>query len=408
MTDDFKARLLAHARTAVDRSQRAATEAATAQYLVLPFFQLLGYDPLDPDEVVPEAHASFSDKFKNRVDYAICQAGKPVIGVEVKKVGALAGAHRGELKGYFNAVQTIKLGILTDGLVWQLYTDTGSENMMDDEPFVLIDLAQVADGILSDAQFDALVRLRKTVFDPADVGAHARRKLYVAGYLSVLEEAFREPSEALVRTLMDLAKVDGRRTTKLVEEHAQVLREAMAAFLDRKILERVGFAAREDLVKMPPVVIPPGATIPASVTAGATQAAAVGAAVGASGETPAEGGSVGAESGGGGGSGAGIVTTDTEVMVFEHVRRRLPFLIDRDETLYSKLEHLYPRDFKTRFTICYKQDRNGRLFNFMEMTQGPRYRFEFPDSGAVINTDDLYDIDQELLGTFMKRVAELG
>jgi len=104
----------------------------------------------------------------------------------------------------------------------------------------------------------------------------------------------------------------------------------------------------------------------------------------------------------------GIITTETERAVFEYVIRRLPFLIDRDEALYQKLTNLYPRDYKTRFTVCYKQDRNGRLFNFQELSQEPRYRFEFPDTGAVVQTSTLGDIDQELLTAYMKRVAELG
>ena len=88
------------------------SEEAAKQYLILPFArQLLGYDPLDPDEIVPEAHASFSDKFKNKVDYAICIEGEPVIGVECKRTGQLGTADKGELRGYFNAVPSIKLGM---------------------------------------------------------------------------------------------------------------------------------------------------------------------------------------------------------------------------------------------------------------------------------------------------------
>ena len=124
MSDEFKNRLLVHARTVVDRAGRAQSEEATKHYLILPFLQLLGYNPLDPDEVVPEADASFSDKFKNRVDYAISKQGVPVIAVEAKKVGRLSEANRGELKGYYNAVPTVKLGILTDGLMYQLFSDT--------------------------------------------------------------------------------------------------------------------------------------------------------------------------------------------------------------------------------------------------------------------------------------------
>jgi predicted type IV restriction endonuclease len=405
MSDEFKSRLIQHARVAGERAARATSEAATSQYLVLPFFQLLGYDPLNPDEVVPEAHASFSDKFKNRVDYAICKDGQPVIGVECKKVGALNDGHRGELKGYFNAVPSIKLGVLTDGLIWQFFSDTGRENMMDDEPFTVIDLREVADGKLADHQLDALVRLRREAFDPQNVGADARRKLHVSAYIVVLERAFLAPDEQIVRTLMDSAKIDGRRTGRLVEEHAPVVREAMQAFLDKKILERVGFAERGDLVRVPApaagVVLPAGVQTPASVTADAPATATV--AAGSAGTQPAVQGVEPT-----GGIGDGVVTTHTEIAVFEYVRRRLPFLIERDEALYGKLEHLYPRDFKTRFTVCYKQDRNGRLFNFTEMAQGPKYRFEFPDTGAVINTDSFRDIDEELLAAFLKRVAELG
>jgi hypothetical protein len=253
MSDDFRASLIAHARIAIERSGRAATEAATNQYLVLPFIQFLGYDPLDPDEVVPESHASFSDKFKNRVDYAICQAGTPVIAIECKKVGALSEANRGELKGYFNAVPTVKLGILTDGLVYQLYTDTGLENMMDDQPFAILNLAEVAEERVSDTELDALLRVRKGTFNPANVGSDARRKIYVGAYMAALDQALSEPDERFVRTLLDMANIEGRRTTRMVEEHAPIVREAAQALLDRMILARVGFAERTDLVRVPDV-----------------------------------------------------------------------------------------------------------------------------------------------------------
>ena len=84
MSEEFKNRLLIHAKTAVERAGRAQNEEATKQFLIIPFLQLLGYDPLDPDDVIPEADASFSDKFKNRVDYAICKESVPVIAVEAK------------------------------------------------------------------------------------------------------------------------------------------------------------------------------------------------------------------------------------------------------------------------------------------------------------------------------------
>jgi hypothetical protein len=85
----------------------------------------------------------------------------------------------------------------------------------------------------------------------------------------------------------------------------------------------------------------------------------------------------------------------------------LPFLIDRNENLFRKLEHVYFKDFKGVFAVCYKHDRKGRLFYFREGGD-TKYRFEFTESGETITTDELSDIDDRLLAIFMKRVEELG
>jgi hypothetical protein len=376
VSEEFKNRLLTHARTVVDRAGRAQSEEATKQFLIIPFFQLLGYDPLNPDEIIPEADASFSDKFKNRVDYAISKEGVPVIAIETKKVGSLSTANRGELKGYYNAVPTVKLGILTDGLVYQLYSDTDQENLMDDEPFAVVDLTQVAQEQIADEALDALLKLRRDTFNPEDIGADARRKIYISEYVKALESAFKDPNESLVRTLMDMAGVEGKRTTKLLGEHKPYISEAMNTFFDKKLLERVGFAEREDLVKVSPPETGPAPSAP---------------------EVPAEQPAVDSS----------VLTTEAELEVYDYVRHRLPFLIDRDEDLFRKLDIVYFKDFKGVFAVCYKQDRKGRLFNFREGAD-TKYRFELPESGETIATDELSDVDDKLLSIFMKRVEELG
>jgi predicted type IV restriction endonuclease len=271
----------------------------------------------------------------------------------------------------------VKLGILTDGLIYQLYSDTEEENLMDNEPFAVIDLTEVAQEQISDDAFDALLKLRRGTFNPEDIGADARRKIYISEYVKALEEAFKDPNESFVRTLMDMAGVEGKKTTKLLGEHRPYISEAMNAFFDKKLLERVGFAEREDLVKVPPTETQPTPStqeVPDALPRP---------------ETPS------------------IVTTEAEQEVYDYVRHRLPFLIDRDENLFQELEHVYSRDLKSVFAICYKQDRKGRLFDFREGAT-EKYRFEFAQSGEVIKTDNLSDIDERLLAIFMKRVEELG
>jgi len=177
--------------------------------------------------------------------------------------------------------------------------------------------------------------------------------------------------------LIDMAGVEGKRTTKLLGEHRPYISEAMNAFFDKKLLERVGFAEREDLVKVPPPEMQPAPPAPEATD-----------------EQPES-------------EGSSIVTTEAEQEVNDYVRHRLPFLIDRNEDLFRKLDHVYSKDFKGVFALCYKEDRKGRLFNFREGTD-PKYRFEFPESGETITTDNLSDIDEKLLAIFLKRVEELG
>jgi hypothetical protein len=143
--------------------------------------------------------------------------------------------------------------------------------------------------------------------------------------VKALERAFKDPNESFVRTLMDIAGVEGKRTSKLLGEHRPYTSEAMNTFFDKKLLERVGFAEREDLVKVPPAETQPAPTVP---------------------EVPDD--QPKAED-------SSVVTTEAEMEVYDHVRHRLPFLIYRDEDLFRKLDHVYFKDFKGVFAVCYKR-----------------------------------------------------
>lgn len=251
--------------------------------------------------------------------------------------------------------------------------------MMDDELYATIDFAQIAEGHLAKDTVDALANLRKGVFRPEDVGTEARRKIYIASYAEALEETFKDPHREFVRTMMDLVGVERQKSPALVKEHTTLLSEAMQIFFDKKLLERVGFAEREDLVRVPaPAPSPP---------------------------QPEEA-SENTEQSPGDGADSGIVTTEAELLVFDYVRHRLPFLIERKEELFQALEHISCKDRKTVFSVFYKRERAGRLFTFQEVSGG--YRFVFPATGAEVSTENFSDIDDELLASFVQRVDELG
>ena len=79
------------------------TEEATKTSIILPFFQILGYDVFDPCEFVPEYTADAGIKKGEKVDYAIMFNNEPLILVEAKSANTeLSGKHISQLRRYFS------------------------------------------------------------------------------------------------------------------------------------------------------------------------------------------------------------------------------------------------------------------------------------------------------------------
>ncbi len=73
--EEFRQRIIAHAKLAWVRAARVESEASTNASLVQPFLTALGYDVGNPDEVSPEHHADFSDKYQTRSTTRSCTLG---------------------------------------------------------------------------------------------------------------------------------------------------------------------------------------------------------------------------------------------------------------------------------------------------------------------------------------------
>ncbi|MEG1294525.1 MAG: endonuclease, partial [Clostridium sp.] len=81
---DFIDELRVFSERVRQRKDQVSTEEATKMSLIVPFFQLLGYDVFNPDEFTPEYTADVGIKKGEKVDYAIMKDGDPVILVECK------------------------------------------------------------------------------------------------------------------------------------------------------------------------------------------------------------------------------------------------------------------------------------------------------------------------------------
>ena len=367
MTDDFRQTIRAFADRAVAKAPHCTTEEATKQFLVLPFVNLLGYDIGDPSEVRPEHNADFSEKYKNRVDYAILRSGQPVIAVECKTCGMQLRDERGQLRSYFNAAETVKLGVITDGLIYEFYADSDKPNMMDVSAFLTLDLREVAKGKIEDSVDEGLRGLLKKSFDPENIGAKAKQKLIFQKFVSQITKLAEDPNEAFVKLLLEGAGVKYVRL-KSSTEFTDLTRAAFREFINFRILQRLDLPTSEiDSEKTTPA---------AEIVALATDA----------------------------GQNAELTPSPIDLKTIEYIKQRLAYLV-KDDTLFREIEHLHHRKYARKLVVYYKRERAGRLLDFYE-GRGGKSMFDFGQDGGEVKPEKLPDIDTFLLAAFKKRVAE--
>jgi hypothetical protein len=170
-------------------------EQATKQSLIAPLFSILGYDMADPRECKPEYKADFGkgQKASTPVDWAFLSGEIFSFFVEAKEVGAKLKKYAEQLGMYFGKGQPhAKLGIYTNGLEWQFYTDLDTSNVMDKEPFLTW---QVLDG---EIPLDFLTILQKSQYNPQLVRAFAERKHHQSLLVAELNYLL-EPSPEFIR-----------------------------------------------------------------------------------------------------------------------------------------------------------------------------------------------------------------
>lgn len=172
------------------------TEASTRSALVEPFIKILGYDPSNPLEVVPEfgANVDVPGNVKDKkVDYAILKDGKPIILIEVKHHKNKLESGFAQLYNYFTPTDA-RIGILTNGIVYQFYTDLERANTMDKKPFLALDITDIQEDLIQE-----LKRLAKSTFNIDEALVAAAELKYTRGIKSLLREQLTSPDDEFVR-----------------------------------------------------------------------------------------------------------------------------------------------------------------------------------------------------------------
>ena len=234
---DFKDYLTQLAARIAQLKEQIATEEATKNAFIMPFIQMLGYDVFNPLEVIPEMDCDLIKKKGEKIDYAIMKEGEPIILIECKHWQQNLSLHDNQLQKYFVASKA-KFGVLTNGIQYKFYTDLVKPNIMDDVPFLEIDMEN-----LKENQIEELKKFHKSYFDIGNILSTASELKYMSELRQVIKAEFAQPSPELVK-LLTKRVYEGVVIQKVLDQFTTLVKRTLNNYVNDAISEKLNIAIK--------------------------------------------------------------------------------------------------------------------------------------------------------------------
>lgn len=229
---DFKDAIKQLGERVVKLKENIQTEEATKNAFIMPFINALGYDVFNPLEVIPEMTCDIGTKKGEKIDYAIIKDSEPIILIECKHWKQNLNLHDNQLLRYFN-VSKAKFGVLTNGIVYRFYTDLKQANIMDEKPFLEVDITDIRDS-----QIEELKKFHKSYFDVNSIINSASELKYMGELKAIIKEEFANPSHDLVKLLASRV-YDGAMRQVIIDQFAPLVKRSLNSHVSDIIAERL-------------------------------------------------------------------------------------------------------------------------------------------------------------------------
>lgn len=216
------------------------TEEATKSALVMPLLSALGYDIFNPSEVLPEFNADIVNRKGEKIDFAILSNNKPIMLIECKRADQpLSEDNIAQLARYFMVVPA-RIGILTNGVEYEFYSDLDESKILDSTPFFKFNILDINENIIRN-----LRRFTKPAFNISKILSVAEEMKYhrqIKGYLQKQTERL---DEDFVRFLAKQA-YKGKITSVQLDRFKDIVQSALSQFLSDKVTERLNKALEDE------------------------------------------------------------------------------------------------------------------------------------------------------------------
>lgn len=222
------------------RKDDIETEEGTKLACVLPFISLLEYDVSDPGEVKLEFTTDVGTKQGEKCDYAICRENEIIMLIECKKYDEeLSHDHISQLYRYFSVVHA-RFGVLTNGVLYQFYTDMEEQNKMDARPFLEFNIHDIQPMLVKE-----LRRFTKSNFDLNKTLNAATNLKYTKEIKQIMKEQLEAPTPDFVRFFLS-SIYSSTKTQAVVTKFTDIVKRALQQLLNEQINERLQSAIRQE------------------------------------------------------------------------------------------------------------------------------------------------------------------
>lgn len=229
---DFKDAIKQLADRVEKLKENIQTEEATKNAFIMPFINALGYDVFNPLEVIPEMTCDIGTKKGEKIDYAIMKDEQPILLIECKHWKQDLNLHDNQLLRYFN-VSKAKFGLLTNGIIYRFYTDLKEPNIMDEKPFLEVDITDLRDN-----QIEELKKFHKSYFDVDNILSSASELKYMGELKTIIQDEFNNPSTDFVK-LFATKVYEGRMWQNIIDQFTPLVKRAISSHINDIINERL-------------------------------------------------------------------------------------------------------------------------------------------------------------------------
>lgn len=328
-------------------------EESTKMSMILPFFQILGYDVFNPLEFCPEFVADVGVKKGEKVDYAIILNNEPAVLIECKSCQDDLDKHSSQLFRYYSTTPA-KFGILTNGLIYKFYTDLDEQNKMDLTPFLEVNLLNLNDTLINEIK-----KFSKAVFDSSFIFSNASDLKYTNLIKEWLKKQFENPSESFIKLILSDI-YPGVKNQKVIDKFSPIIQKTCSIFINEVVNQKITSA-----------LIPPEPVVDNIIDETETSVSK-------------------------------IITTQEEIESFFIIRGILAGTVNIENIVY--------RDTESYFGILYKDNNRKPICRLM--LDGKKKQIMIPDESKnfqrfyINSLNDLYQYKEQLISVVNRYLNE--